>query len=66
VQKLFKNNILNPKLKREMSSKYSDISMYRNNIFHGVNSEGIDIDAVIKAIDSYKWLLENFKLTSKT
>ncbi|MDD4535260.1 MAG: hypothetical protein PHC48_12415 [Prevotella sp.] len=66
IQKLFKNNILNSKLKREISSKYSDISMYRNNIFHGVNSEGIDIDAVIKAIDSYKWLLENFKLTSKT
>lgn len=61
IKNLFNNNILNSELKKDTFSKYRNISKYRNDVFHGVNNESIEIDVVLKAIESYKWLLETLR-----
>ncbi|WP_312208503.1 hypothetical protein [Empedobacter sp.] len=61
LNKLFNNKILDSSLKRNTIAKYSHISSKRNAIFHGTNNKHIEVEVVLKAIESYSWLLENFK-----
>lgn len=46
----------------EILEHYSKINKHRNAIFHGTTNSRVDSKSVLESINSYNWIIENFKL----
>jgi hypothetical protein len=51
---------------REITTNYARIQRDRNSLFHGENETPISANAVKSAIESFDWLVANFRMASST
>lgn len=47
---------------KDLQRRYSQIQKHRNSLFHGRRTSAVSVEVVTKAIESFDWINQNFKV----